>query len=379
MKVTLPARSLKGAIRAVSGLVPTKPTIPSLSHIRLEAANDTVTLKSTDLDRWSRISVAAAVEQPGDVLVLCRPFQSFVNKVPDAVDITVSCRVDPKTIGVAANQALARFPVLPSEDFCDVDDQDYDGAIAIANGDLERLLRRTQGAASANDTQVNLMGVNLSVAEGRLLAVATDGKRFHRATADVQSVDNVWPQVTVPSSAISEILSLASDIEGSVTLRANSRMIAASAGSYVFRSKLIAPKFIDVTFVDGLVPSHTAEVDCDDLAAAVSLCGATATAGARMQFDSDRLRIWTGKHSEIEGSVGRDMPANFDDPPNFHALNLKALTDLMAVSPRGAVMIEAIDTNKVVRFTFPGDPTFKAAIAPMANPGTQGEYPEAGQ
>ena len=90
MKLTIERSALLRALAHVQSVVERRNTIPILSNVQLEAADDRLSLTATDLDIEIQESVACSVQRAGATTASAHTLYDIVRKLPDgsAVDLT---------------------------------------------------------------------------------------------------------------------------------------------------------------------------------------------------------------------------------------------------------------------------------------------------
>ena len=89
MKFQADREVLSDAISFVVRLLSPKPQLPQLSGVMIDASENQVTLSIFDYEVTARVSISAAVDQPGKVLVQARLLAEIISKLPsDSVSCT---------------------------------------------------------------------------------------------------------------------------------------------------------------------------------------------------------------------------------------------------------------------------------------------------
>ena len=84
MKLRIEHDVFADAVSWVARTIPTRPSLPVLAGIRIEAATDgTVSLGSYDPDISSHAVIEAAVDEPGVILVHGRLLSDFARALPN--------------------------------------------------------------------------------------------------------------------------------------------------------------------------------------------------------------------------------------------------------------------------------------------------------
>ncbi|MBM3300128.1 MAG: DNA polymerase III subunit beta, partial [Deltaproteobacteria bacterium] len=84
MEFTVSKADLVRELNLSQGVVEKRTTIPILSNVLIEAAEDRITLTATDLELGIRCSCAAQVKQQGSGTVPARRLLEYVRLLPEA-------------------------------------------------------------------------------------------------------------------------------------------------------------------------------------------------------------------------------------------------------------------------------------------------------
>ena len=176
MKVNLKKDALLKALVKVSNIIPNRTTLPVLANVLLEAENGKLTLTTTDLELRITTTIDAEVEAPGVTTLPAKRLLGLVSKFKGENLMMESNEKHHTQIccGTANFMILGLTP----EDFpVPVDFQPL-RSIKLKQPDFARVLDRISYAVSIDDSRKVLQGILLSIKEGNMTAVATDGKRL---------------------------------------------------------------------------------------------------------------------------------------------------------------------------------------------------------
>ena len=154
-------------------LLPQRTTLPILSGVLIEAADDGLVLSSFDYEVSARTEIAAKVEEPGRVLVSGRLLADIASRLPNA-PVTFSTDEGRITVACGAGQfTLLSMPVDEYPTLPQVSDQ----AGFLQAEDFAAAISQVAVAASRDDVTPVITGVQLEVSENSLSLVATDRYR----------------------------------------------------------------------------------------------------------------------------------------------------------------------------------------------------------
>lgn len=185
----------------VASHLPTRPAIPVLAAVLLEADDDGVRVSGTDYDTWVQADVGAAVTGTGRVALPGRLLAALLAKLP--LEEPVTLNIDPAQVKVRCGQIRATLRTLPVEDYPTLPAWPDEIGQAQAQ-ELTTMLARVAPAASTEATTPQLCGVHLRLGAG-IEAMATD--RYRVATAHAvwePTLDTGQDEhaVTVPTQAL---------------------------------------------------------------------------------------------------------------------------------------------------------------------------------
>jgi DNA polymerase III subunit beta len=205
MKCTVSPSSLGTCLSLVSRAVSPRSTLPILSNLLLETADDGLRVTATNLDLTITATVEAEVSQDGRTTVPARLLTDYVSSLaeapctlelnPSTQVVRVSCGIHKSNIhGIDA----VEFPPLPA--------RDADATIEVDAAVFASAIAQTAMAASSDEARPVLTGVLLEMDGDRLTLAATDGHRLAVRSLDVTvRGDAPSGSVIVPARHLSEV------------------------------------------------------------------------------------------------------------------------------------------------------------------------------
>jgi DNA polymerase-3 subunit beta len=179
MKFQVERDVLTEAVGWASRALPSRPVIPVLSGLLLEAAADGLTLSCFDYEVSARVEVAAEVAEPGTVLVPGRLLAEITRSLPS---LPVEFADDPEGVALTCGSASFTLVTLPLEEYPDLPELPQIAG-TVDGGMLAAAISQVAPAASRDDTLPMLTGVNIEVDGETMTLVATD--RYRLAVRDL--------------------------------------------------------------------------------------------------------------------------------------------------------------------------------------------------
>lgn len=236
------------ALSAVSGIIERRHTLPILSNVLLDSADEVLSFLATDIE--IQITARTAVPVKGEaraVTVGARKLLDILRALPDAAEVTL--QQQDKRLLVKAGRSRFTLQTLPAEDFPRLAKPSGQAArFSLSQKALRRLLGLVQYAMAQQDIRYYLNGLLAVVEEGELKLVATDGHRLAFASAKLGG-ELPRHEVIVPRKTVLELAKLLADVDDEVSIELSATQAAFTFGTVELVSKLIDGKFPDYTRV----------------------------------------------------------------------------------------------------------------------------------
>ena len=114
MNCLITRQNLHAGLAAVSASIPTKTTLPVLSNILFEAAQDGISMSGTDLDLAVRVWVPAEVKEQGSITAPGKKLQEIVRELAEQ-PVELSTRGE--QIELKCGKSHFKLNGLPSDSF----------------------------------------------------------------------------------------------------------------------------------------------------------------------------------------------------------------------------------------------------------------------
>jgi len=239
MKFVCERNILLKEIAIAQEIIASKNVISILSNIYLEAENDSLIIKATDLKVNFETKVPVTVLEPGPATVFGDKFLGILGSVPEGemefeyndnkVKIKTSVKKANFQLKSMASDKFPEFPV-PSADYFEMPIKDF-----------KEMVSQTVFAVSDDETRFFMNGVFLEKTEGKLVMVATDGRRLAYINKELENVED-FTGIIVPPKILNIITKRSGD-EGLIAISVTSKIIFIRFGSYSLSSILIEGQF----------------------------------------------------------------------------------------------------------------------------------------
>ena len=173
MKIRVDRDVLAEALAWVARALPTRPVVPVLSGLRLEAGTG-LTLSCFDYEVSATAQIEAEVGEPGTVIVPGRLLAEITRSLPA---LAVEVATDADTVNLTCGSAEFTLFALPAEEYPELP-APPPLAGTVDGGVLGAAISQVVTAASRDDTLPMLTGVCLDIDGAALTLAATDRYRL---------------------------------------------------------------------------------------------------------------------------------------------------------------------------------------------------------
>jgi len=253
MKFKVSKSALLEGLQTVQNVVSIRSTLPILSNVLLTGEKGKLWLTTSDLDVTVRCGIEADVSKFGASTLPARRLASIIRELPDS---TIDVEVDDRDIAVVnCGSSFFKIIGLSEDEFPPVPKTDGKLCYEMDQGVLREMLRKCSYAASTDETRYVLNGVFLSFKGGKLIMVATDGRRLALVEHEVEFPKEGDKDMILPTKAVTELLHTLHD-EGAVKITAKDNQII-----FEYNEVLMASKLIDGTYPNykQVIPSQCEE------------------------------------------------------------------------------------------------------------------------
>ncbi len=341
MKLIISKDELSRLISWIQNVVAQKATIPILSNLLIEAANDELVFTATDLTVGMRCFTEAKIIEEGATTLPAKSFFQLIRELT-ASNVEIESNGNDITSIIADSSSFklhgknkSEYPSLP----------DLTGAtqFKIRHEALKEMFFRTSFAVSRDDNRYALTGVHMQINDGKAYFVGTDGKRLAKAYTVIDLDPEFSGKYILPLKAVEEILKVLQD-EGESTLYLLNDKIAVESDHCIVISKLLSGDYPNVDRVIPAESSVTVSLHREELMTLlrqVSLFTVNDSNSVRFSFCPGMLKL-SANSSEIgEGKVS--MPVHYEGDPLDIAFNPSFFLDILRHSRDETVSLGITD------------------------------------
>ena len=353
MKLSIERGALLKAMAQAQSVVERRNTIPILANVLIEAEENAVQFRATDLDIEVVDKAKAMVARAGASTVSAVMLHEIVRKLPDGALVTLEDEGVAGRLTVEAGRSNFSLTTLPKEDFPIMASSEYATNFSAKAADLRRLFDKSKFAISTEETRYYLNGVYMHVVAvdggNALRCVATDGHRLARIDASLPEGADEMPAVIVPRKTVGELRKLLEDDDMAIAVSVSETKVRFATPDITLTSKVIDGTFPDYTRVIPQNNTRKLEVDAMEFAKAVDRVATVSSERSRavkLTLVEDRLVL--SVTSPESGAAEEELAVAYRDEQLQIGFNAKYLLEIANQVDR---------ENAVFMFNSSSDPT----------------------
>ncbi|MBI3189693.1 MAG: DNA polymerase III subunit beta [Ignavibacteriales bacterium] len=240
MKFSVSTPDLQKHLGSISGVIPTKSTLPILENFLFEVSGNELDITATDLEMYTTIRVNVEGKDKGKFVI---PAKRLLETVRSLTDPTVKFDVDTDTFKIVMKTENGEYKLTgeSSESYPSLPDFKGEKELKISSEILKRLISKAEFAVSSDELRPAMTGVLFQIRPEEICAVATDGHRLVRMRNTSFKSKHKATDVIVPAKALKLIVKSLEGVEGTIFF--NESHIKFSIGNMILITRLIEEKY----------------------------------------------------------------------------------------------------------------------------------------
>jgi DNA polymerase-3 subunit beta len=333
--------ALSEALQTVQRGVSSRPGIPALTGVLIEAAEGEITLTTTDLEVSARLTIAVQVTEMGTALVPARLLGDTVKSLSDA-PVDFEADESQARIRCAAYEGALRL--LPAEDFPAL--QPPSGTRVVVEAPrFAEAVGQVARAASRDEARPVLTGVLVEVSREGVTLVATDSYRL--AVRELIATAGGEARAIVPERAMTEAGRASQAIEkGEIELFLDESQVSFQLGGLMLTSRLIEGEFPNYRQLLPEQYESRLTVSRQQLTDAVRRVGLLARDTSPVRLEFNALGVKLSSSSPDLGQAVEAVEAKYEGEDITAAFNPNYLADGLAAATGESVRLEVRDGLK---------------------------------
>jgi len=348
MKFICEKTSILREISIAQEVIASRTTLSVLSNVLLEAQNNTLFIKATDLKVGFETSIPVEVQTPGSTTIFCDKLVGILRSLPDGeveFEQKDESLLNIKTVFKKINFQLKS---IGSDKFPEIQRVASDIYFEFSQKDFMEMISQTIFAISDDETRYFMNGVYFENNNGELRMVATDGRRLSYISKKVDIPEQQVKGIIVPPKILNLIRKLATG-QGTLSLAVTDKNFFVQLGNQKLFSALIEGQFPNYQRVIPDVQKYMMLLKKEDILDALKRVSLLVEQKSRRIFMSVSNNVMQLKSEESEiGVANEEIPCTYNGPDITFAMNYLYLFEPLKIMESEEVSIEFTEAMKAV-------------------------------
>lgn len=323
MKIKVQKEVFLKALQKVSNIIGSRTTLPVLANVLMEAGDGKLTLTTTDLELRLTTCIEANVEEPGRTTLPAKKLLGLVSKFR-AGEVAIECG-EQFQASILCGTGSFRLAGLDPDDFPVATSFEITRTVKIKQAELGMIIDRISYSAGVDDSRKVLQGLFFSIREGKITAVATDGKRLALVERPLDEAPTGEDGDIIITLKLANELKRIIGLNGEAVIEIGDKQVIFHADETTIVSKLIEGTYPNYRQVIPPSFKKTISVPCEPFIYALEIVSVTlsdaSSPNIKLTFEDNKLTfeanstIGEGKESIEIDYADEKMSASFN--PNF--------------------------------------------------------------
>ena len=345
MNISITKDQIIAGLQAVQNVVSTRTTLPILSNVLIRAEGSHVEFTATDLDVTVACKVEAKVTKPGATTLPVKKLFGIVRELTGEIEIETD---DKNLSSIRSGSSFFKIHGLAADEFPPLPKFKDDKKVSLPQENIRGMIRKTSFAVSTDESRYVLNGIFISLKEGKMTFVATDGRRLALVDEEVDISEKSAGEFIVPAKAVNELNRLLQD-KGDVELKFGENQASFALKNETGFSVLLITKLIEGNYPNyrQVIPGEAKErigVGREELVQALrraEIMTSEKANSVKLAFGKNLLTI-TANSPEV-GEARETMAINYKGKELAIAFNPRYLIDALNALTEDEVFFELID------------------------------------
>ncbi len=334
MKFEIQQEDLQKALDVIANVVPTKTTLPILTCVLMEVANDRLTFSATNLD----VSITTgtdkvAIKTEGKVAIPAVKFVPFVRTLrPGSVVISLKG----KQIQLVSGKARMTENTMNVDEYPALKQLEEKNGLDVEAAILIDMINETSYSVSKDETRPALMGILWEVRSDSLTLVATDAHRLARSGRTMEWDVGGDREMIVDTAGLRHLPRIVSGLteeeraSGNLTMFMGDNQLSFRTGPTVLHTRLLEGPFPDYNAVIPQDNDKHITLDKADFSQTIRRVSITAdriTSQIKLGIENGRMEL---SARGTEGSQSEDeIPISYEGEALEIGFNFVYLQDIL--------------------------------------------------
>ena len=345
-------------------IISSRNALSILSNVLLEAKENTLFIRATDLKVCFETCIPVEVQDPGKTTTFCERLSGILRSLPSGEIEFLELGDDHFVIAPRFKKIDFRLKTIVADKYPEVPVVDSSAFFQIPQTDFIEMVNQTIFAVSDDETRYFMNGVSLEKAENSIIMVSTDGKRLAHVSKEFAEEIPDFEQIIVPPKILGLVKKLASG-EGTISLAITDKHIFMEFDNQKISSALIEGPFPKYKRVIPENQEYQILIDREKVSDALKRVSLMVEKSRRVYMDiSENNLVLRSDVSDI-GTAREEVPCKYEGPDMTVALNFMYLSDPLRVITTEEISMQFTEPSKAISINAVPSDDFFHIVMPM--------------
>ena len=210
MNFIVTTENFVAGLKRVMNAVSTKPILPILTNILIEAADGQLYLTSYDTEMRIKTAVTAVIMNEGAITLQAKKLLDIISALPSGDIEVVTDAVTPENVHVSCHKSKYLMHGVAATGYPEAPAFNEEWGFTISGKELVDSLMKVSYARSSDVSRESLNGILCSIKSGMRTVAATDGRRLSLVESPLQGDESTLPardgDFIMPYSVVCELV-----------------------------------------------------------------------------------------------------------------------------------------------------------------------------
>ena len=346
-------------------IISSRNTLSILSNVLLESRDNLLTIRATDLKVSFQTQIAVETKSPGSATVFCDKLLGVLRSLPDG-EIELKLEDDMMIYIRPVFQKIDfKLKSIPPDKYPELKQVGDETFFDFPQKEFLDMIAKTLFAVSSDETRYFMNGVYFECTDGRLIMVATDGRRLSHIAKTAELPFGDLKGIIIPPKILNLVRKLAPG-EGNLSLAIADNNLFVRFNQHRISSSLIDAQFPNYQRVIPQSQEYRLVVERESLLSAlrrVSLLVEEKSRRIQLSVQPGALVV-----SSSEGEIGmarEEIPCEYEGPEMTLAVNYTYLLEPLREASEERFTLEFSEPDKAISLRPEPDKDYFHVIMPM--------------
>jgi DNA polymerase-3 subunit beta len=339
-------------------------TLPVLKGLYLEAKENILTIKSTNLDMGISITIPVKSKEDGAVVVPASILSSFLNSLTK--DKNVTLETEGQNLKVTTDSISTTIKTFSEEEFPIIPTIENQESFSMPARDLVMGIRSVVYAAAIGSMKPELSSIYIYYEEDKLVFVATDSFRLAEKKVKVKNIPH-FKSLLIPEKNALEIARIFDNSKEEVSISIGENQIAFHSGETYLVSRIIDGSYIDYKQVIPKETSSSVIVLKQDLSSTLktALVFADNFNQLLINLDPSSKKFEIQSKNNNVGESSAEIEAVVEGQNLSTSVNHRYFVDCLQSIPSDSISLRFSGADRPILVEGVGDKSFVYLVMPM--------------